>query len=266
MELVEAFAYPLPVTVISEMLGLPERDRDQVRTWTEELLQRRSREPTRRQRREQRRFVAYLREQVAEKRRAPADDLISFLVDAEDQGDRLSEDELLSLVFLLFVAGHVTTVNLIANAVAALLRWPDQLALVQRDPSLVRNLVEETLRYWGPAENTVPRVAREPVRIDGVEVAAGEQIAVSLAAADRDPARFVDPERFDVTRPDAKRHIAFGRGIHTCLGAPLARLEGAVALGTLLERYPDLRPAVPVDALAWKEIFLRGFREVPVRF
>jgi cytochrome P450 len=266
MELVDAFAYPLPVTVISDMLGIPEPDRDRVRGWTEELLHQRARNPTRRRRREQRRFVDYFRQQVARRREEPGDDLVSFLVEAEDQGDRLDEDELLGLMFLLFVAGHITTVNLIANAVAALLRWPDQHALVRSDPSLVRNLVEETLRFWGPVENSVPRVAREAMDLCGVQVEAGDRISAGLGAAGRDPARFTDPDRFDVTRAEAKRHIAFGRGIHTCLGAPLARLEGAIALGVLLERYPDLRSAVPVDALGWKSMFLRGFDAVPVRF
>ncbi len=264
LELVEAYAYPLPVTVISDMLGVPEEERGKVRQWTEDLLQGRVREVSRR-RREQRRFADWLRELVAAKRSAPADDLVSFLVAAEDDGDRLTEDELLSMVFLLFVAGHVTTVNLVANAVAALLRWPDQLALVRREPALVKNVVEETLRFWGPVENTVQRVVRSPVEIGGLTLGPGERITACLAAADRDPARFAEPERFDVTRADAKRNLAFGRGIHTCLGAPLARMEGCVALTALLERYPDLRPAVPMDELAWKATFLRGFEEVPVR-
>jgi cytochrome P450 len=265
MGVVEAFAYPLPVTVICDMLGFPESDRRQVRAWTADLLA--AGVPFRLRR--HRELAAYLRDQIAAKRRSPGEDLISFLVEAEEQGDRLNEEELLSLVVLLFVAGHITTVNLIANAVGALLGVPGQLELVRADPSLVRNLIEETLRFWGPVENTVNRVARRPMDLDGIHVAAGDRLSVSIAAASRDPAVFADPDRFDVTRTDVRRHFAFGRGIHTCLGAPLARLEGAIAIEALLERYPDLRLAVPAESLQWKPatlFMLRGFQEVPVRF
>jgi cytochrome P450 len=208
----------------------------------------------------------YFRQLARRRRGEPGADLISFLVRAEEDGDRLDEDELLSMIFIIYVAGHITTVNLIGNGVVALLTHPDQLARVRQEPSLTRNLVEETLRYWGPAEQTFPRIALEEVEIDGVRVAKGERVMVSLASADRDPARFADPDRFDVARPDANRHVAFGKGIHVCLGAPLARVEGEIAFGALLRRYPDLRLAVPAEELSWRENFLRGFRAIPVRF
>jgi cytochrome P450 len=266
MELVEAFAYPLPVTVISDMLGVPREDRPQVRRWSELLFVRRGPTLSDEQRANLDAMSDYFRQLARRRRGEPGEDLISFLVRAEEDGDRLDEDELLSMIFIIYVAGHITTVNLIGNGVVALLTHPDQLARVRQEPSLMRNLVEETLRYWGPAEQTFPRIALEEVEIDGVRVAKGERVMVSLASADRDPARFADPDRFDVARPDANRHVAFGKGIHVCLGAPLARMEGEIAFGALLRRYPDLRLAVPAEELSWRENFLRGFRAIPVRF
>lgn len=266
MDLVEAFAYPLPVTVISEMVGVPREDWAQIRQWSETLFSRRGRTMTDEQRQNLRAFSDYLRDLAARRRAAPAEDLTTFLVNAEEEGDRLDDTELLAMIFLIYVAGHITTVNLIGNGVVALLTRPEQLAKVQRDLSLARNLVEETLRYWGPAEQTFPRIALEDVEIDGVVIARNERVMVGLAAADRDPARFADPEQFDVTRPDANRHIAFGKGAHACLGTPLARAEGEIAFATLIRRFPDLQLAISADELTWKENFLRGFREVPVRF
>ena len=266
MELIAAFAYPLPVAVISEMLGVPREDWPTVRQWTELLFTRRGPTLTDEQRANLDAMSGYFRALADRKRAEPADDLITFLVQAEDEEDRLDDTELLSMIFIVYVAGHITTVNLIGNGVVALLSHPDELAKVRADASLARNLVEETLRYWGPAEQTFPRIALEEVNLDGVVIARGERVMVSLAAADRDPARFADPDRFDVSRADANRHIAFGKGIHACLGAPLARAEGEIAFATLLGRYPDLRLAVPVTEITWRENFLRGFRAIPVRF
>lgn len=269
MDLIKAFAYPLPVTVISEMLGIPREDRARVKTYTEDLLtgnRRRGQpldEPGRAKLRE---FHAYLRDLFERRRRAPTDDLISRLVHAEEDGDKLDADELLSMVMILYLAGHVTTVNLIGNAVVALMRHPDQLAKFRADPELAKGVVEETLRYWGPVDFIGRRMARQDLEIGGCPVAKGEPVVVSLAAADRDPKRFPNPEAFDVTRPEAGRHVAFGKGIHVCLGAPLARVEGQVALTALVRRFPELRSAVPPDELHWSGAFLRGFGKVPVRF
>jgi cytochrome P450 family 107 subfamily K polypeptide 1 len=264
IELVSQFAYPLPVAVISDMLGVPAGDREKVQAWTEQLLARRSQVMTPEQRQGLEDFAQYMRDLCDHKRHEPADDLITFLVQAEDEGGKLDENETLSMIFLVFIAGHITTVNLIGNSVVALLSNPEQLAKLRQDPSLARNTVEETLRYWGPAESTFGRVALKEMEIGGCPVHAGERVMVSLASADRDPAKFANPDVFDISRPDANRHVAFGKGIHVCLGAPLARAEGEIALATLLRRYPEMRLAVPASDVEWRSTFLRGFREVPL--
>jgi cytochrome P450 len=269
MDLIDAYAYPLPITVISELLGVPEEDRANIRRWSETLFsggQARGQEMSEEARTSLREFTAYLRDLFEAKRHEPADDLISRLVHAEEDGDVLSEDELLSMVFILIVAGHVTTVNLIGNAVMALLTHPDQLERLKADPSLAKSAVEETLRYWGPAETVVPRFAREDIQINGTRIPKGETLMVSLASADRDPARFPDPDDFELGRAEANRHIAFGKGVHMCLGAPLARLEGQIALNVLFARMPDLRLAVEPEEIAWRAGFLRGIDRLPVLF
>jgi cytochrome P450 len=166
----------------------------------------------------------------------------------------------------MYLAGHVTTVNLIGNGVVALLTHPEQFAKLQADPGLARNAVEETLRYWGPVDFVGRRIAMEDLEIAGTPIPAGDQVTVSLAAANRDPERFGAPDTFDISREDANRHVAFGKGIHVCLGAPLARVEGQVALETLIRRYPNLRLAVPPAEIQWSGSFLRGFRQVPLLF
>ena len=213
-----------------------------------------------------REFASYLRDLFERKRRHPADDMITRLVQAEEDGDRFTEDEILSMVFLLFLAGHVTTVNLIGNGVVALLTHPDQLAQFKAKPGLVRGVVEETLRYWGPVDFIGRRIAKEDVELGGTLIPAGEQATVSLAAANRDPAQFANPDVYDITRPDASRHVAFGKGIHVCLGAPLARVEGQVAFATLFRRFPELRLAVPAEEIRWGGSFLRGFGRLPILF
>jgi cytochrome P450 len=266
MELISQFSYPLPITVICEMLGIPPEDREQTRRWSEDLLSAQSPERMEEIGRNISEFIAYLRDLFAQKRVSPGDDLISQLLQVEVDGDRLTEDEVLAMVFILFVAGHITTVNLIANGVFALLTHPEQLAHLRADPGLVTNAVEESLRYYGPAETTTPRFAREDVELGGQVIAKGDPLLVVLAAADRDPARFADPQAFDITREDVNRHIAFGKGIHACLGAPLARLEGEVALATLFGRYPDLRLAVPESEITWAPSFLRSLTGLPLLF
>jgi cytochrome P450 len=266
MELISQFSYPLPVTVICEMLGIPPEDREQTRIWSEHLLKPQTPESIAELEKSIGEFVDYLRRLFAAKREQPADDLISQLLQVEVEGDRLTEDEILAMVFILFVAGHITTVNLIANGVYALLTHPEQAAKLRRDPSRTPNAVEEILRYYGPAETTTPRFVREDLELGGQHLAKGEPLMVVLAAADRDPARFTDPQDFDIDRADANRHIAFGKGVHACLGAPLARLEGQIALETLFRRYPDLRLAVPEEEIAWAPSFLRGLKELPLTF
>ncbi|MFN8590546.1 MAG: cytochrome P450 [Thermomicrobiales bacterium] len=268
MDLVPAFAYPLPVTVISEMVGIPVEDRTQVRYWTENLLRvdRGDREAMAETRARIGEFIEYLKALFERRRHDPVDDLVSQLVQAEEDGDKLDEDELLAMVFIVYIAGFVTTVNLIGNGTVALLTHPDQLARFRADPSLASNVVEETLRYWGPAEATLPRTATEDVTIGETVIARGEQMMVSLASIDRDPARFAHPDVYDILRDDANRHVAFGKGIHACLGAPLARVEGQIAFEVLFGRYPELRLAVPEDEIRWNAGFLRGFGSIPLLF
>lgn len=268
MDLVRAFAYPLPVTVISEMVGIPAEDRARVRGWTENLLRadRADQESAEETRVRIGEFIDYLKALFERRRHDPADDLITQLVQAEEDGDKLDEDELLAMVFIVYIAGFVTTVNLIGNATVALLTHPEELAEFRANPALAKNVVEETLRYWGPAETILPRTAMEDVEIGGAVIPKGERMMVGLASMDRDPARFANPEAFDISRPDANRHVAFGKGVHVCLGAPLARLEGQIALDVLFGRYPDLRLAVPADEVRWSGDFLRGFRQIPLLF
>ncbi len=266
IELISQFSYPLPITVICEMLGIPPEDREQTRVWSEDLLSTQTPERQEETRRNIGEFIAYLRNLFAQKRETPDDDLTSQLLRVEVEGDRLTEDEILAMVFILFVAGHITTVNLIANGVFALLSNPEQANKLRNDSGLVPNAVEEILRYYGPAETTTARYAREDVVVGGQEIAKGEPLLVVLAAADRDPTRFADPQAFDITREDANRHIAFGKGVHACLGAPLARLEGQIALETLFRRYPDLRLAVPESEITWAPSFLRSLTSLPLNF
>jgi len=211
-------------------------------------------------------FTDYLLTLFEEKRKNPKDDLVSALVQAEEAGDKLSEDELLGMVFLLLVAGHETTVNLIGNGVLALLQHPDQLQNLKEDLSLIKPAVEELLRYDGPVETSTERFAREDVAIGGTVVPRGEMVLVVLAAANRDPERFVDPDALDITRAD-NRHLAFGKGIHHCLGAPLARMEGQIAISTLLQRMPNLQLKGTPESLSWRPgLVLRGLRGLPVVF
>jgi cytochrome P450 len=269
MDLIEAFAYPFPVTVISDMLGIPREDRETIRGWTENLLRvdrLRGQEVDEETRAGLREFIDYLKDLFDRKRRVPTDDMISRLVHVEEDGEILDEEEMLATVFLMFLAGHVTTVNLIGNGVVALLTHPDELTKLKANPELAKGVVEETLRYWGPVDFIGRRIAREDVEVGGTVIPTGEQATVSLASANRDPERFANPDAFDITRADANRHVAFGKGIHVCLGAPLARVEGQVAFDTLFRRYPDLRLAVPAEEVHWGASFLRGFARLPVLF
>lgn len=269
MNLVRQLAYPFPVTVISDMLGIPREDREQIRHWTENLLivdNRRDKAMAEEVRQGLLDFTAYLTDLFKRKRREPGDDMISRMLQIEEGGDVLTEEEVLATVFLMYLAGHVTTVNLVGSAVVALLTHPEQLAKLKADPSLTKNAVEETLRYWGPVDFVGRRTAIESLEIAGTPIPKGGQMTAGLASANHDPEKFANPDAYDITRPDANRHVAFGRGIHVCLGAPLARIEGQIALDTLFRRYPDLRLAVPEEELRWSGSFLRGFREVPLLF
>lgn len=208
---------------------------------------------------------AYVTDLIRAKRTHPGDDLLSGLITARDEEARLSEDELIAMVFLLLAAGYITTVNLISGGIAMLLAHPDQLDLLRSDPELLGSAVEEFLRYDGPVSPGIARFAREDVEIAGVTVPRGATVLIASAIADRDPARFPDPDRLDITRPD-NAHLAFGHGVHYCLGAPLARLEGLIAIGTALHRLPGLALAVPPDEIRWRPGGLRGPLSLPVTF
>ncbi|MFE0025185.1 cytochrome P450 [Amycolatopsis sp. NPDC059021] len=260
-DLVRGFARPLPITVICELLGIAtERQADFCR-WSDTLLSTAETEDVIAAAEQ---MHAYLVELIARKRAEPAEDLLSDLVHATDEGDRLTEFELVSMTFLLLVAGYETTVNLIANGVLALLRAPDQLALVRSDPALLPDAIEEFLRYDGPISLASLRFTKGPVEVGGVTIPEGEFMLLSLLGANRDAERFEDPARLDVTRP-AGGHVAFGHGIHYCVGAPLARLEAEIAIGRLLERFPGLRLAAEPETLRWRESNLvHGLESLPV--
>jgi cytochrome P450 len=267
LDVIEDLAYPLPVTVISELLGVPAEDHTTFRGWSQELA--RSLDPNpfpsteyfARLQGAIDSFDDYFRGLIRERRRRPREDLLSSLIEAEEQGDRLSETELLATCRLILVAGHETTVNLIGNGTLALLRHPQQLRLLREEPSLTNSAVEEVLRYDPPVQLT-GRIALEEIEVAGKTVTKGHGALLLLGAANRDPEQYADPDRFDITRNDDS-HLAFGYGIHFCLGAPLARLEGQVALAALARRF---EMELAVDQPEYKENFvLRGLRSLPVR-
>jgi cytochrome P450 len=263
-DLVAAFTAPLPVRVIAALLGVPPGGEAEFRTWTERALG----EPSPGQRAAFADLNGLLADLVAAKRRAPGDDLLSALVAVRDADDgRLSADELVGTAALLVVAGHDTTVNLLGNAVVALLHHPDQADLLARRPELVPGAVEEFLRYDPSVEHTPMRFAARDLTLGGVGIRRGEVVVVSLTSAGRSDPALAPQERdvLDVTRP-AARHLAFGHGVHHCLGAPLARLEATVGLGTVVRRFPGLRAAVPLADIPWRPVgLMRGPRELPVR-
>jgi cytochrome P450 len=261
IDLIEAVALPLPILVIAELLGIPIDDRAQFRIWVDDLL--RSRDPER-MRQSGMKFIAYVNERIEERRANPGEDLLSKLIEAEEAGDRLDHVELLSSVFLLLVAGHETTVNLIGNGVLELLRHPDQLARLRAEPQLIDPAIEEILRFNGPVGHSRMQFALADVDFDGVIVPRGDLVVPMLLAANRDPAVFNEPDTFDIAR-SPNRHLGFGHGIHFCLGAPLARLEGRIAIDALVRRFPDLAFATDPSELEWTpDLFLRGLRCLPL--
>ncbi|KAA2247288.1 cytochrome P450 [Solihabitans fulvus] len=264
VDLVEHLALPLPVTVICELLGVPVADQDQFGYWSTAFLSAASMSRSEIQHcREQ--FFDYLAELFGRRRAEPIDDLISVLVMANDEYGRLTEDELTMLMINLLMAGHETSATQIPNMVYTLDRHRDQWDLLLRRPDLVPRAVEELNRYIPiSVTSSYPRVATVDIEVGGITVRAGESVLVSMVAANRDPAVFPDPERFDVTR-EHNPHIGFGHGAHHCLGSQLARLELQVTLDTFLRRMPNLRVAVPEEDLAWRQgHLLRGFLELPV--
>ncbi|MFE3223478.1 cytochrome P450 [Nocardia sp. NPDC059228] len=261
-DLLDRYAFPLPMLVICELLGVPHADRDDFRAWSTTLVS--NDETVEARGAAVQRFLAYIDQLINAKRDEPSDDLLSELISASEDGDRLSHRELISMVFLLLVAGFETTVNLISNAVAILLTDKDVRAALADTPDRVPDFVEEVLRYESPASEATFRYTTVPVTLGGVEIPAGQRLLVSMAAADRDPARFADPHRVDLDRTD-KNHLAFGHGVHRCVGAPLARMEGGIALSRLLAAYPDLELAAGAELTWRKSLIVRGLTALPVR-
>jgi cytochrome P450 len=269
MDLIEQFAYPLPVIVICEMLGVPVADHERFKGWgldiargLDAILLPPDSPVAERSMHARHALAAYFRELIAERRAAPRDDMLSGLIAAEEAGDKLTEDELLATCILLLVAGHETTVNLIGNGTLALLRHPEQRKRLQEDPGLITTAVEELLRFDGPVQRTA-RIPSEDVTFGGKTIGKGEMVMPFIGAADRDPRQFPDPDRLDLGRTD-NRHIAFGWGIHFCIGAPLARVEGQIAINTLLKRQPKL--ALAATPQHRQSLTLRGLTTLPVAF
>lgn len=263
VDLIRGYACPLPVAVILEMLGVPEEDQSIFHEWAFGVVDRSG--PRGGVGRSVKRIRGYLREIIHKKRLAPGDDLLTALVRASDHGEHLSEDEAAAMAFILLFAGFETTINLVGNGYFALLTHPEQRDRLLADPDLLPTAVEELLRYDGPVEFGTWRFTTEPITVGGVAIPAGEPVLAVLAAADRDPSRFPAPDELDLGRP-ATGHVALGHGIHFCIGAPLARLEGRIAFERLLARYPAASLARPPEDLRRHSgLIMRGLYELPVR-
>lgn len=260
IDIVDRLAIPLPITVIAEMLGIDPADRADFKRWSNAIIGTVPMPPTQLQEE----FVGYFSRVLDERRAEPRNDLISRLVSLDD-AEALTMDELLSFVMLLLVAGNETTTNLIALSTLYLSRHPDQCEVLAGDVRKIPNAVEEVLRYDGPVHMVPPRVSRTSTLLGEVELPAGSWVTAIVAAANRDPDRFTDPDTFDVTRPDASSHVGFGAGIHFCLGAPLARLEGRIAIEEMLRRFPSYRLAEPDRPVAFaRSSFIRTIERLPI--
>ncbi len=255
----------MPLTIISEILGVPPADREKFRRWTKTVIALTA-SPNVMLLGFPQLFaiLRYLRHSFKAHREHPQDDLISALVRVEEAGDQLTEDELLAMVFILLVAGHETTVNLIGSGTLALLENPDQFALLRQKPELIKNAIEELLRYVNPVEQATQRFAWEDVTLHGVTIPKGEMVLAVIASANRDEQQFDHADQLDITRQDNK-HLAFGQGVHFCIGAPLARLEGQIAINALVQRLPTLRLKAAPETLRWRAgLTVRGLEALPV--
>lgn len=267
MDLIADFALPLPVAVISRMLGVPKHEQHKFHRWSSAIVSSQSSKigalkalPRVFS------FLRYIRRFVHLKSVQPENDLTSALIQADEAGDKMSVNELLAMIFLLLVAGHETTVNLLGNGMLALLTHPDQMSKLRDDPTLVSSAIEEMLRFDSPVEMATERYTLESVQYSGTTIPAGARIYVVLASANRDEQQFEKANEFDIARAN-NRHLSFGMGAHYCLGAPLARLEGQIAVTALLRRLPNLRLRVPADEIKWKPgLVLRGVKALPVEF
>ncbi|RAS80270.1 cytochrome P450 family protein [Priestia endophytica] len=262
VDFIKAYAFPIPIRVICELLGIPSEDQLDFQRWSNALVDINDDSHYDEVNME---FMDYLEKLTEQKRVSPGEDLMSYLIQVEEGGERLTVSELNGVVMLLIVAGHETTVNLIANGLLALLTHPEQLALLKEDPSLVAQAIEELLRFNGPVEFSTDRWAKESFTFMGQQVEKGDHVIVSLASANHDPAVFANPGTLDITR-EKSPHLAFGKGLHYCLGAPLARLEGEIAIRILLEEYPNLTLAADLSELEWRQsLIIRGLKQLPVK-
>ncbi len=266
MDVIADFALPLPLTMIGRILGVPVEDNRKFHAWTKTLISAGTNRnllvlvPSIMS------FMGYLKKLIKERHAHPKDDLITALVQAKEGSDSLSADEVLAMIFLLLVAGHETTVNLIGSGTLALLEHLDQLEKLRREPVLIKPAIEELLRFVCPVETATERYAREDITIAGTTIPRGELVLAVIGSANRDANFFDKPDALDITRENNK-HLAFGQGVHYCLGAPLSRLEGQIAINTLIQRMPNLRMSVSPEQLHWRSSFiLRGLEALPVSF
>ncbi|ALZ61632.1 Cytochrome P450 107B1 [Bacillus cereus] len=267
LNLVDDYSFPLPIIVISEMLGIPKEDQAKFRIWSHAVIASpETPEEIKETEKQLSEFITYLQYLVDIKRKEPKEDLVSALILAESEGHKLSARELYSMIMLLIVAGHETTVNLITNTVLALLENPNQLQLLKDNPKLIDSAIEEGLRYYSPVEVTTARWAAEPFQIHHQTIQKGDMVIIALASANRDETVFENPEIFNITREN-NRHIAFGHGSHFCLGAPLARLEAKIAITTLFNRMPELQIKGNREEIKWQGNYLmRSLEELPLTF
>ncbi|MGE6591018.1 cytochrome P450 family protein [Bacillus mycoides] len=267
LNLVDDYSFPLPIIVISEMLGIPKEDQAKFRIWSHAVIASpETPEEIKETEKQLSEFITYLQYIVDVKRKNPKEDLVSALILAENEGHKLSARELYSMIMLLIVAGHETTVNLITNTVLALLENPKQLQLLKENPELIDSAIEEGLRYYSPVEVTTARWAAEPFQIHEQTIQKGDMVIIALASANRDETVFENPEVFDIMREN-NRHIAFGHGSHFCLGAPLARLEAKIAITALFKRMPSLQIKGEREKINWQGNYLmRSLEELPLSF
>ncbi|GAB6989244.1 cytochrome P450 family protein [Paenibacillus pini] len=264
VDLINEFAFPLPIIVICEMLGVPTEDRDKFRIWSTSLIEGPDGDFADEIDQHMDEFFQYLSQRFEIVRRSPGEDLISQLIIAEEEGDKLTEQELYGVVMLLIVAGHETTVNLIGNTILALLEHPEQLQLLIQEPDRIHSAIEESLRYNGPVEFSTSRWVSEDIEFKGKAMKKGELIIIALNSADHDEEKFDNPEQFDITK-EKSQHLAFGKGIHLCLGAPLARLEGEIAISSLVQCFPNIKLQMDMDELEWRPgMVVRGVKEIPL--
>ncbi|MBC7870368.1 MAG: cytochrome P450 [Chitinophagaceae bacterium] len=266
MDLIADFALPLPLTMIGRILGVPAEDNPKFHRWTQVFVSAGTSKNVLVLIPGLMRFMGYLKKLIKERRNHPKDDLITALVQAKEGSDQMTEDEVLAMIFLLLSAGHETTLNLIGSGSLALLEHPDELAKLRTEPALIKTATEELLRFVCPAEMASERYAREDIKIAGTIIPRGELVLAVLGSANRDPNVFDKPDSLDITRENNK-HFSFGHGAHYCMGAPLTRLEGQIALNTLIQRMPNLRLSVAPDQIRWRGGFiLRGLEALPVSF